>query len=426
MEFKMCCSSEFPDYNRVVVGNTIHYVPDPSVIKSHEKAVSFVSNIRSYHRLPEISEKQLVRIINLLVKDTFNSRVYLQQLEKLEKCFEKSKKFTLEKATKIFLSHIQQLQKENIFDVNKPFQIKQHRDSSISEITPVGFAAMNKAPALLTALIKAGGNVDEGQIGSELASPFHLVLLNSDLHENHNDLPPEYLEFVGTSFFYSFPKLQAQCIDVLHQYGCNPNSICKTELIHYRYDSHIQSETTPLWGAMLKFNRDQPGGEKELISLVNAKADINFKNNGLTPLQYAVYYMHTLERVEHLVELGADIFTTTDEISFDALEGRKWVNKRVNELTVLDLSRNPNITRGRPLYDYDRETNKYLAILMEANLPGYQLKTRAQLLTVANLPDVLVNIVMSYLWKMPNDTCEESLDNLDQRVTVIDEDEMLV
>lgn len=372
-----------PEYTELRVGGDTYSVPNPSKVNSHERAVWFLDHITSCARLTEISKKQLIKIINLLVKDTFNPKTYLENIEKLEKCFLKSKKYTLEKATKVFLEHIEGLQKEKKFDVNQTFAVKsgERKWDPLVNLTPIGFAAMRKAPALLNALIKAGGNVNCGErneFQTCVASPLHLIFVNQYFLQKDIYDEPSMHQLGSYSNHYRSFKLQGKCIDILKQYGCEPNSTCKSNLIDYSWRNYhvYNSKLTPIWIALLELYRGKLDTDT-MTSLVQAKADINFQSVSVTPLQYAAIRIDDIGITKILVQLGADLFVTTEE-------GR----------TVCDLC------KSKPTNPYAFEENednfnekyKYL----KEEMKGYKLKAQATLLKFIPVKP-LTSIVIEYL-----------------------------
>lgn len=269
-------------------------LPSADAINTHQEAIDYLNKIK-YNNLPAITDKQVTKILKLIVPERLTYLKWYHQLrniEKLEKCFRKSETFTLDKATEIFHSHLEPFNKEE-FDVNQKLL-------SI-DLTPVGFAAQNKSPALLNALIESKADVNCGSKNSQdlqIHSPLHLVFEDSPIHIQTR-LEMNYS-------YYTFPDLQTECINVLIQHGCDPNSKVlgdKSEVIFF---------STPLTGAIEHGNTDQ------VESLVKAKADINIKiNRGpfttsyTTPLHMGISQISTLRK---LVEFGADFFALNSRL----------------------------------------------------------------------------------------------------------------
>lgn len=322
-------------------------LPSSDAIKTHKEAIDYLNKIK-YNNLPAITDKQVTKILKLLISEKLTYlkwNNYLKNVEKLEKCFRKSETFTLEKATEIFHSHLEPFNKEE-FDVNQKLPG--------IDLTPVGFAAQNKSPALLNALIQAKADVNCGSKNSQdlqIQSPLHLVFQDSPTHVQAR-LEMNYS-------YYTFPDLQTECINVLIQHGCDPNSReigDKSEVIFFNI---------PLTCAIEHGNTDQ------VESLVKAKADINIKiNRGpfttsyTTPLHMAISQISTLRK---LVEFGADFF----EMSSRHLETAAGEAKR--------------LTNGN-------ESFQFLSEIMAKRLDD----TRVTLLEL-RFPKVLIDIVLDYL-----------------------------
>lgn len=413
-----------PEYTEVGKGNFFRFIPKPSKVNSHERAVWFVNHLESYGNLPKISEKQLIKIVNLLVKDTFYSKTYLEDLEKLEKCFQRSRKYTIEKATKVFLDHIERLQKEEIFDVNQTFNVK-IVEKTFSHLSPIGFAAMSKSPALLKALIKAGGDVNCGERNStqqRASSPLHLIFVDSYLH-GLNDMDAKYYKYKGNC--YSFDELIIKCIDILKEYQCEPNSICLSPLVlhsffkpNFNYFSFQGLCTTPIWIALMRWNYMKNESDKEgmtlyenaIISLVQSKANIDFQNKGLTLLQYAVDFIDDIGLTKMFVQLGADLFVTTerDETLLTLSLKFKKKTSRIDHVTGIDpVTRNfrryEDEVNSIEKYNFLSEKKyHFLSEAREKKFPNYKFKTEAELFNFIPVQS-LTSIIGEYLWGSKKD-----------------------
>lgn len=280
-------------------------LPSADAINTHQEAIDYLNKIK-YNNLPAITDKQVAKILKLLIPEKLTYlkwNNYLKNIEKLEKCFRKSETFTLDKATEIFHSHLEPFNKEE-FDVNQKLPG--------IDLTPVGFAAQNKSPALLNALIEAKADVNCGSKNSQdlqIHSPLHLLFENSPIHIQTR-LEMNYS-------YYTFPDLQTECINVLIQHGCNPNS-------KVLGDDGEHIDNTPLTCAIEYGNADQ------VESLVKAKADINinirrgpFITSYTTPLHMGISQISTLRK---LVEFGADFFAMSSRLETAASEAKRLTN----------------------------------------------------------------------------------------------------
>lgn len=412
-----------PEYTEVRKGDFYRLIPNPSKVNSYERAVWFVNNLESYGNLPKISEKQLIKIVNLLVKDTFYSKSYLENLEKLEKCFQRSRKYTLEKATNVFLDHIEKLQKEEIFDVNQTFNVK-IVEKTFANLSPIGFAAMSKSPALLNALIKAGGDVNCGERNStqqRASSPLHLIFVDSYLH-GLDCMDAKYYKYKGNC--YSFDELAIKCIDILKEYQCEPNFICLSPLIlhsffkpNFNYFSFQGLCTTPIWIALMRWDYLKKESDKEgmtlyenaITSLVQSKANIDFQNKGLTLLQYAIDFIDDIGLTKMLVQLGADLFVTTEKdetlltlsLKFKKEETRNDYYSRIDFLSN-SLSYEEEVNSIKKYNFLSKEKYHFLSEAREKKFQNYKLKTEAELFNFIPVQS-LTSIIGEYLWGSKKD-----------------------
>lgn len=235
-------------------------------------------------KLVKVLENPHLRNLDLVAKGDWCLCVW--RISIIEHCFRKSEEFTLEKASSVFLQFFESVQKQG-FDVNLPL--------SPNDYTALGWATEYRAPAVITALIEAGADVNGGK-----RHPLVHIMGESNVRPK-----PPY-------------ELVEQCFDILVKNGCNPNSLVEKDKV------------TPLWIAAIR------GDSHNLIrSLVKAKADVNVKTGNLdaTPLQAALKCSvdrfdidDSLPTVKTLVELGADIF---------AADGRKVEFKIANYLNKI-------------------------------------------------------------------------------------------
>lgn len=380
---------------------TTFWIPTVSRINTWPKAAQFVSEIvqLGYDRFPKVSEKQLVKITQLLVRDPFNSKFHLMNLEKLEKCFHLSEEFNLEKAKRIFLTHIKSLQENQKFDVN---QILDEQTG----LMPVGFAAMSKSPALLNALIQAGGLIFCGQakiedphgvfkLYHEKASPVHLLLENYDGHkeiyDGHKEINEAFVESILNPKYYQFPQEMLECINILHQGGCDFNSASDSDLLQKSSKDKSVVKRTPIWQAL---TRSLSFVNYQLImkALVNAKADIDSINeNGWTPLQCATKNNWDWNDVKFLIELGADLFVEREGY-FAYLPSNIKITCAKIHLTVLDLY--------TIFAKCTAKNARNLEEIMKNRFPDHQKNVKANVISFIAV-NVLADLVLEYLWE-PN------------------------
>lgn len=259
-----------------------------------ESQISSLSKIRND---PSQESETLLVDIRSDNLSRFGTSEHLTYLVLLEKCFEKSKKFTFEKATQIFLEHIEGLKKLQ-FDINLSMRF-------YHDLTPIEFAAMHKSPALLNAIIKAGSAVNWVTNAGIKFSPISLVFLNKHQSDVYISYRPNML---APFMIFDFSELQIKCLDVLLNNGSDPNSLTVPNLCYIEEGlNHFQMY--PLWHVMMELDSDENGHSKKMMkSLVSAKGDINYKNNGLTTLQYAITYKFEDETIKFITELKADLF----------------------------------------------------------------------------------------------------------------------
>ncbi len=232
-----------------------------------------------YNNHPIISEKKLICLLNTftskgiperkLNRHDFKWVYHLQDLRILERCLRLSCDFSNEKAVSIFYEYIKFMKTQG-FDVNKELLCQ--------DKTPISSAVLYQSPILLSALLQAGAKVNK------------IRRFNKRMAIHQLSLTP----------FSNFPKSQElvnQCIQVLIEYGADPNSSTRAIV------SRVDQKLTPLWWAA------HFGEEKTVDALVKVGADVNQETNHLsgdsTPLQAAAYSGY-LKTVKKLIELGAN------------------------------------------------------------------------------------------------------------------------
>lgn len=199
-----------------------------------------------------------------------NQLVYYFGLDYL---FKNSEEYTLDKATKIFQSHFEALQKKG-FDVNGS------EDGRYNIYTPLGLALDKTMPSLVRALINLGADVN-------------CYLKQSDGTVLQHCLP----NIVTWPAENSQYENQRMCIDLLLKNGCDPNSEKAMDLL---------GKTPALTSAVI--HRKEPW----IQLLVASKADIDITTSedeieAITPLFFAAT-MSKISTVKLLVDLGANLF----------------------------------------------------------------------------------------------------------------------
>lgn len=185
-----------------------------------------------------------------------------------------------------------------------------------SSMTPLGYAVSINCPSLVNLLVKGGANVNVGSFyGYDKVTA-----------------PLFYLKSIKSGEFSR--ESRDQCIDILTKAGSSPN----VPPDDYRYRSLISIAAC--------------NGDVELIqSLVNAKADIDFKSNyrdeigpfsGYTPLQTIfISSRPLLSTVKKLVELGADLLIGTPPPE----NHECWPRRNLTIRDLAKLSHNSEITK---------------------------------------------------------------------------------
>lgn len=233
---------------------------------------------------------------------------HLIRLCKLETCHRNSKTFDIQRLVRIFYMHIEFLKREN-FTVNENLNGQTLTVEGLSSVdfTPIALAVNKSAPALLTALIKSGADVNCAyKDGSR--SPLHFI------PEKGSD------------------TINDEMITILTENGCDPNA-------------RKSNYSSPLWCMALR------GHTRNVRSLVRAKANVNLLGRDCltSPLQEAAS-MGFFPTVKAIVEFGGDLFYKKNNAGRIFTDGR---------LTAEELAR----TKDHLQKDY-LQIAKYLGIRM--------------------------------------------------------------
>lgn len=271
----------------------------PKLPEIHNEDVSNFLHSFLYLEEPEkpaISEEFLGKVLSILEtnifptekKEVVSSRdleFYFIQLEKLERCAKKSSNYSFEKTVILFHKHFEAISKKG-YGIN---DINTSRDQYNQ--TSIGWAFTHKAPVLLSALIKAGADVNCGtleKIGDEIVkkSPLHL------LNENRS----VYTYWMDSQIS---ANITVQCVSILLNNGCDANAKC--------VEGDAQERTPLCFAATF-------GIESIVKLLVKGKADINLEfDDGyfgfFRPLDFAAAQCQDGSPMINLfISLGADFF----------------------------------------------------------------------------------------------------------------------
>lgn len=254
-----------------------------SQIEEEEKELTFGLTLPD--ELTDEKLKKLLECLNsFLSVSKLHWKEHIYTLTKLEITFKKSTTFTLQKAIGLFQGHIEQLQKSD-FEINKFYPIKKASEQEVVKYqTYLGVAATHSCPALVQALINSRADVNKGEKDSYF-SPLDLIVRGTYNHDR--------------------AAIDA-CIQLLATNGCNPNG--------FKLDNYI----SPLGWAALGNNADL------MNSLIQAKADINWKNDGyiafkipgctLGPLNFLEMALFrpvpNIDAINLLISAGIDLFAT--------------------------------------------------------------------------------------------------------------------
>lgn len=253
-------------------------------LANYEEEFKFLNNSNYKSKGYPISVEYFGKIIKVMGNSELLSHIetksgdgkewatHIWKLLHLEKCFRKSKEFTMDIAIDIFFQHFESIKKQG-FDVNAVV--------SGNGNTALSWATERTSPAIITALIKAG--VTAKCVFAPYADPFQRIFSSKESEE-----------------------LVDQSIDILAKSGFDPNvrllPMC----------TNNETLVTPLWIA------SKSHSSHVIRSLVKAKADINIEIHhpeGSTALQAALISdskfdddPEKLSTVKTLIELGANIF----------------------------------------------------------------------------------------------------------------------
>lgn len=374
-------------------------------INTSERALTFLE-MTDDGNYTKMSLKQFINTLDLIAKMEITNGLYngynyqlprhLRNMGNLERCYRLSSEFSFDKASQVFVEHIEFMQKNRNFKING-VAVSAFNSGDGVRITSLGFVSVIKSPALISALIKSGADVNQGLERPYVASPLHLVFLHPKSFEHTAEV-----EVKDSKTFAKESSMIVECIKVLITLGCNPNTVCndfsycRTPAIYrsriYRNSRinrsryygiiSLSSHTTPLWWSLTHiFNSyyNDPNSithaEKSVKLLIDANADIECENSGFTPLQY-VFKHHCLSVLigRTLIELGADVhkknkYETAFEMSSKQICLLEKCSYRGKEKEVIDYFRN--------------YLQRYLPILREK--------------LMQKLPNVLCDIVIGYV-----------------------------
>lgn len=243
--------------------------------------------------LPTYSDKKVSKILSHLkiarVQDGLNQ--HFIKLVSIEECFKKSQTFSFEKGTELFHKHLEELKKEGL---------NLHGNLNQWQTTPLGFAARQRSPGLVNALLQAKADVNYGTMNGDKStnSPLHLLCMEIIHYSRRRNLP-----------LSSIQNYQTECTEILIRSKANLESLDEA--------SHLLD--TPL------FLATRNGYDNVVKLLVNAKAnlylDIINKNVNPNPLAHRIPTpLHVIAGSEieieksllvtkTLVNVGIDFFT---------------------------------------------------------------------------------------------------------------------
>lgn len=382
-------------------------------INTSERALKFL-NMTDDGNYTKMSLKQFINTLDLIAKMEITNGFYngynyqlprhLRNMGNLERCYRLSSEFSFDKASQVFVEHIEFMQKNRNFKINGVASGAFNSGDGV-HITSLGFASVIKSPALISSLIKSGADVNKGLKKPHVASPLHLVFLHPKRFDHAAELtysvfvhPKRFehaKELTDSKTFAKESSMIVECIKVLISLGCNPNTIC-TEFSHcrtpdispstYRYSNGIislSSYTTPLWWSLTHISNsyyNDPNSithaEKSVKLLIDANADIECENSGFTPLQY-VFKNHCLSVLvgRTLIGLGAD------------------VHKKNGNGTAFEMS-SKQICLLKEKCSYGGKEKEVIAYFRDY-LQRYYPRLRERL--KEKLPNVLCDIVIEYV-----------------------------
>lgn len=398
----------------IVMEEFNYKAPNPAKVHSFESALKFFNSI-NYRKLPQPTEENLINIVKHLVKDEFNVYYHLRAFELLEKGFRKSKEFTTAKILRVFSAHIEKMQREYKFDVNHEINIGNGR-----MLTPIGFAAESYSPALLQALINAGGNVNSAQKQKGVCSPLHLFFFSSPIHQFS---PPIPMEWRGPPpiHTYSFPSEKNETLDVLLKNGCDPNLVCDTSLIKLEGEKKL----TPL---KIALRLDNQGAVK---SLIKAKADIYFKTQEGDidgKIHYGEWFVNRINWERYgqcnLLQWAVSRYIDVSRYNLD----RNKISFETIKLLVEEGDPDVFATAERGHYVWEmascEDLKSYLVKMKKTKFPSYVEKIQVVLLESLRVKP-LTNIVVEYLWGH-EDIEDRNVPTLPRKMIAVEDDEVEV
>lgn len=340
--------------------------------KKYDKTIVFITNqvFKDYNKKGnEVSEKYCKEILELVELKDFPSHkewgLHCRALVHLEKCFQKSATYTVEKAIIIFSKHISVISQLG-FTPNLPESMIPY--NFVAYHTPLGLAFKHRCPALTSVFIKLGADINFGYKCEDI--------LKSKIQKlsPYSGFEPEniWLDYNASAFKKIHQDLTDQCMEMLVRHGSDPNRI------EDRFDDGTV-KLTPLLRAIAD------GDLTRIRSLVKAKADINLSviypyRGGSTPL-LAACSAYRFKGIGILLELGADPFELNRESESEAAEFERACT---DGFTAAEYARSEsNIEQAQIIEAYCEKIFKEITIT----------------LTGLNFTSVLIPIVIDYLSK---------------------------
>lgn len=354
--------------------NNISYTYKPS--DSLTKDYTEVNKLLDAVQVPSISNECLSNILNLFSKYFIEYthdysecvkilEIHFRNLEKLERCSQNTKEFSLE-VVKIFTSHFEWLDKNEEL-IKRNFSI--HRVSTTNGYTHnfglrwdcVAWAIAFKSSIVLTALFNSRESSSEKsklKLSKPLTEPLVRALLHRPSHLNIDLLKQK----------------TAKCIEILITNGYDLNASMSVE-------GWGERNPTPIYYACTEMPYGGPTNSayrKDLIeSLITAKADVNLSGlsggrgaDHTTPLfrllSYDFLTKHDFQNVKTLIEEGADLLARNNL-----------------DQTVDEFASRSNFLKN-DIKDYLKEAKKGSFIRINAELNSYFIKA-------------ICNIILAYV-----------------------------
>lgn len=210
--------------------------------------------------LPTYSDKKVSKILSHLkiekIQRQSMSTQHFIKLVSIEECFKKSQTFSFEKGTELFHKHLEELKKEGL---NLHENLREWSWSP----TPLGFAAQQRSPVLVNALLQAKADVNYSTMKGDKStnSPLHLLCMEIIHFSQRKELP-----------LSSIHNYQTECTEILIRSKANLESLDE--------ENHLLD--TPL------FLATRNGYDNVVKLLVNAKANLylDIINTNVNPLAH--------------------------------------------------------------------------------------------------------------------------------------------